>query len=165
MTWNENRKSFPDTLIYLSRKQEVIMTNTSNVSLSYNWDILEFENLHRPITAQRSFIKTALPFDRQKSVFTISPNSGSIKAGQSERFVVEFRPDDMRQLKGIGSKSCYVIITSFIFLDFQTYQSRRCLSNSKSVTGSSSDWVEFIWKGSITCNTFLATGRGIICRK
>ena len=101
-------------MIYLSRKQEVIMTNTSNVSLSYNWDILEFENLHRPITAQRSFIKTALPFDRQKSVFTISPNSGSIKAGQSERFVVEFRPDDMRQLKGIGSKSCYVIITSLL---------------------------------------------------
>lgn len=93
--------SFPDTLIYLSRKQEVVMTNTSSVSLSYNWDILEFENLNRPVTAQRSFIKTALPFDRQKSVFTISPNSGSIKAGQSERFVVEFKPDDMRQLKGM----------------------------------------------------------------
>ena len=94
------------------------MTNTSNVSLSYNWDILEFENLHRPITAQRSFIKTALPFDRQKSVFTISPNSGSIKAGQSERFVVEFRPDDMRQLKGMGQKLYYVIITSFNFFGF-----------------------------------------------
>ena len=48
---------------------------------------------------QRSFIKTALPFDRLQPVFKITPNSGAIKAGESAKFSVEFRPTDMRQLK------------------------------------------------------------------
>ena len=39
-----------------------------------------------------------MPFDRPKSVFTIRPSSGTLKAGQKERFVVEFRP---RQLKAV----------------------------------------------------------------
>ena len=137
------------------------MTNTSNVSLSYNWDILEFENLNRPVTAQRSFIKTALPFDRQKSVFTISPNSGSINAGQSERFVVEFRPDDMRQLKGMGHsirlRYYYVIIFEMLFLICLTHHSWRCLSNSKSVARSGSNRIKSVRQGSITCNSFLTT--------
>ena len=87
---------FEDTLVYLSRSKSVTLTNTSGVTLNYNWDIVEADQ-ERPVTAQRSYIKTALPFNREKSSFQIEPRAGQIKSGSSQTFNVTFSPVDMRE--------------------------------------------------------------------
>ena len=88
--------AFEDTLVYLSRTKTVNLTNTSGVTLNYNWDIVGVD-MDRPVTAQRSFIKTALPFNRDRPAFSITPQAGSIKSGETQTFEVEFSPSDMKE--------------------------------------------------------------------
>ena len=89
--------AFEDTLVYLSRRKTLTMTNTSGVTLNYNWDVLDNDSDVRPVTAQRSYIKTALPFNRDRLPFAITPSSGAIKSGETQQFTVEFAPIDMKE--------------------------------------------------------------------
>ena len=89
--------AFEDTLVYLNRTKTVNLTNTSGVTLNYNWDVVDADSDIRPVTAQRSYIKTALPFKSDKLPFSISPSAGYIKAGDVQQFQVEFAPVDMKE--------------------------------------------------------------------
>ena len=79
---------FPATMMFQKRIVPIKVANTSQISFQYHWFTFKFQSLHGDYAA-------SLP-----SPFTVTPTDGVLKAGKTQVFQVEFKPEEVDEFSG-----------------------------------------------------------------
>ena len=93
---------FDDQEIFTRETEIFKLKNTGKIGLQFQWDLVS-GGISRPVTANRSFVKTALPYSPTDPVFTIVPDSGYLASGEEITVEVTFQPRNVSDYEFIAA--------------------------------------------------------------
>ncbi|CAG5085222.1 Oidioi.mRNA.OKI2018_I69.PAR.g10844.t1.cds [Oikopleura dioica] len=90
--------NFSQVELFNQTRKEITLKNTGSTIVDFTFDLVDRntgESL-RPSTASRSHIHTAVPFNMRDPVFSLHPDSGRLKEGESMQISVFFNPTEKK---------------------------------------------------------------------